>query len=87
MLSSVESEVLPVTTPTDGFLVFTVPEAARLLRISRNLTYELVRRDVLPHIHLGRRILIPRHELSQWIAQASVPRRRAPLVVSWSQRH
>ena len=87
MCSSVQSEVLPVTTPTDGFLLFTVPEAARLLRISRNLTYELVRRNVLPHIHLGRRILIPRRELNQWVAHAAVPSQRAPLVVSLPQRH
>ena len=38
----------------------TVPEAAELLRISRNLTYELVAEKVLPSIRLGRRVVVPR---------------------------
>ena len=45
----------------------TVPEAAALLRISRNLAYELVAQGVLPSIRLGRRIRIPRDLLDQQI--------------------
>lgn len=42
-------------------------EAARTLRISRNLTYELVRQGRLPSIRLGRRVMIPRHGLERWL--------------------
>lgn len=50
-------------------LVLTIPEAARLLRISRNLAYELAAQGRLPHIRLGRRVLIPREGLEGWVVQ------------------
>lgn len=54
--------------------LLTVPEAAKLLRISRNLAYELVARDELPAVRLGRVIRIPRSLLDEWItSQASPP--------------
>ncbi len=55
-------------------LLLKVPEAARLLDISRGLAYELVARGELPSIRFGRVIRIPRHGLEQWIArQAGLP--------------
>ncbi len=60
--------------PLDSNFLLTVPEAARLLRISRNLAYELVRQNSLPHVRLGRRILIPRRGLENWIErEAGLP--------------
>ncbi len=53
----------------EGPLLLTVSEAAKLLRISRGLAYELVRQERIPSIRLGRRILVPRHGLEVWIAQ------------------
>ena len=44
-------------------LVFTVEEAAYLLNISRALAYDLVARGDIPSIRLGRRIVVPRHQL------------------------
>lgn len=49
--------------------LLTVPEAAQLLRISRNLAYELVARQELPSIRLGRVIRIPRASLDEWMEQ------------------
>jgi excisionase family DNA binding protein len=40
--------------------VLTVSEAARLLRLSRAFTYELVASGELPSVRFGRRIMIPR---------------------------
>lgn len=40
-------------------LVYTVPEAAKLLRISPAHAYALVSSGELPNLRLGRRILIP----------------------------
>lgn len=51
--------------------LLTVTEAAKWLRISRNLAYELVRQERLPHLHLGKRILIPRDQLVEWITAQS----------------
>lgn len=39
--------------------VLTVDEAAKVLRISRGLAFQAVRTGVLPHLRIGRRILIP----------------------------
>ncbi len=46
-------------------LTFTVPEAARLLGISRTSAYECVRRGEIPSLTLGRRVVIARHQLEQ----------------------
>ncbi len=58
-------------------LLLTVPQAAELLQISRDLAYQLVARGELPHIRLGmagRVIRVPRFGLEQWIArEAGVP--------------
>jgi len=48
-------------------LTLTVEEAARLLGISRALAYELVTRDELPHLRLGRRIVVPRRALESML--------------------
>lgn len=39
--------------------VITVNEAARLLRISRGAAYEAARRQEIPTIRIGRRLLVP----------------------------
>ena len=64
-------------------MLLTVTEAARLLRISRNLCYELIAQKQLPHIRLGRRILLPRYGLEQWIAHEAALPPPSSSVVSW----
>ena len=46
----------------------TVAEAARHLGISRSHAYDLVRAGDLPHLRLGRRIVVPRRDLDRWMA-------------------
>jgi excisionase family DNA binding protein len=41
----------------------TVPEAARVLRIGRNSAYEAIRRQEIPSVRLGRRLLVPKQAL------------------------
>lgn len=45
-------------------LVLTVDEVADALRISRSLAFAGVRNGTIPHIRIGRRILIPRGALT-----------------------
>ena len=52
-------------------LTVSVEEAAALLGISRALAYELVRRDDLPCLRLGRRVVIPRKALEQFVEAAA----------------
>lgn len=47
--------------------VLTVNEAARVLRIGRDRTYELCREKIIPHVRIGRSIRIPRDALLRWI--------------------
>jgi len=51
----------------DQRLCITVPEAAKMLGISRNFAYELVRRHELPVRKFGKRLLIPRAVLERMI--------------------
>ena len=46
----------------DERLTLSIPEAAKVLGISRGLAYDLARRDALPIkvIHLGRRMVLSR---------------------------
>ena len=46
-------------------LTYTVPQAARLLGISRTSAYDCVRRGEIPALTLGRRIVITRAALEQ----------------------
>ncbi len=64
-------------------LILTVQEAAELLRISRNLAYDLVAQGSLPHIRLGRVIRIPRHGLEVWLAREAGLPEHSPMVVSF----
>ena len=51
-------------------LVWTVEEAGRLLGISRAHAYELVARGGLPHLRLGRRVVIPKHAIDELLGRA-----------------
>jgi excisionase family DNA binding protein len=48
-------------------LVYSVEQAASALGIGRSLAFELVSRGELPTVRLGRRRVIPRHLLLDWL--------------------
>ena len=50
-------------------LCLSVPEAAKILGISRGLAYELARSGQLPAVRLGRRLLISRTALERMLDQ------------------
>lgn len=58
---------LPRHADLDKRLCITVPEAAAMLGLSRNFTYELVKRKELPVIQFGKRLLIPRIALEKML--------------------
>jgi excisionase family DNA binding protein len=60
---------LPRTADLENRLCITVTEAARMLGISRNFAYELVRQHKLPVIELGKRKLIPKVQLEKMLEQ------------------
>jgi excisionase family DNA binding protein len=56
-------------------LTVSVPEAARLLGVSRSTVYELVRRGVLPSVRVSpRRTLLHRARLLAWVDAGGLER-------------
>jgi excisionase family DNA binding protein len=52
-------------------LCISVPEAARMLGVSRNFCYDLVKQKQLPVIRFGKRILIPKIALEKLLEKGS----------------
>jgi len=50
--------------------VYTVMEAAALLGLSRNSTYERINRGEIPSIRLGKRLLVPKAALERMLGGA-----------------
>jgi len=48
--------------------VLTVFEAAKLLRLGKNATYEAIRRGIIPSLRIGRRIVVPKTALERLLA-------------------
>ena len=53
-------EVTGRQPPSAERVVYTVPEAGRLLGLSRNGSYEAAKRGDIPTIRIGRRLLVPK---------------------------
>ena len=51
-------------------IVYTVTEAAEILGISRPTAFQGVERGEIPHIRVGRRILIPKAALDKFLVTA-----------------
>lgn len=74
----------PSQPPADESWVYTVDEAALLLRIGRSAAYEAVRRGQLPALRLGRKLRIPRKALEQMLMGESP--RPSPVPESMAQQ-
>jgi excisionase family DNA binding protein len=59
-------------------LTLTVEEAAIVLGISRAFAYESVRRGDIPHVRIGRRLLVPRVALDRLLDSAISPEAEDP---------
>jgi excisionase family DNA binding protein len=58
-------------------LTVSVPEAARLLGVSRMTAYSAVREGTIPSLRIGRRVLVPRAALDQLLGQGD-PQHETP---------
>jgi len=59
----------------DETLVYSPEEARILLNCSRSVIYDSLRRNIIPHIKLGRKYLIPKFRFHRWLEeeQRSLP--------------
>lgn len=62
-----------VRKPAADVLAYTVPEAGRLLGISRNSAYDAAARGELPIVKIGGRLIVPRVALERLLAGAGKP--------------
>lgn len=67
--ATAESTTTPERTEVGASATMSVDAAARYLGISRSHAYDLIRAGKIPHLKLGRRIIIPRRELDAMITR------------------
>ena len=48
-------------------LTLSVEEAGKLMGVSRQVAYQLIHRPDFPTIQIGRRVLIPKKQLEEWM--------------------
>ena len=53
-------------------LTYSVKEASRLLGVSSNHLYEMARQKQIPVLKLGKRLLIPRKALNEFLESAGI---------------
>ncbi len=53
-------------------LTYTPEEARHLLGCSRSVMYESLRQNLIPHLKLGRRYIIPKFGFHRWLDQAAL---------------
>jgi excisionase family DNA binding protein len=58
-----------MTTNNEEPHVYSPDEARKILKISRGLIYEAIRKGQIPSIRIGRRILIPRYGLEKLLTK------------------
>ena len=54
--------------------IYTIPEVARYLKLSRSKVYYLVQRGQLPHVRIGKNVRITERDLKTWLENNSVGR-------------
>jgi len=54
-------------TPLTQDKVFTIPEVAAYLKISKSKIYDLVSRKKIPHLKVGRNVRIRESDLQRWV--------------------
>lgn len=50
-------------------LTYSVDEVAKLLGIGRNSAYRAVQTGELPSLRIGRRVVVPRRALEEWLTE------------------
>jgi excisionase family DNA binding protein len=74
--NNTREEVNATTTAHDTPLLYTLPEAAALLRISRTKLYELLTANEIESVHIGRSRKIPATALHDYIDRLRTEEKR-----------
>ena len=60
--------------------IYTVPEVAEYLKMSKSKVYYLIQRREIPHIKIGRNVRIRQEDLLKWLEKRSRPTREIELL-------
>ena len=71
----------------DCSLTLSVAEAAELLGLSKGNLYTQIRLKTIPYLKIGRRILIPKAALLQWLEKSGADAKAVEAIRSASQEH
>ena len=53
--------------------ILTVPETAEYLKLSKSKVYNLVQRNQIPHLKIGKNVRIRRSDLLKWLEKKAHP--------------
>jgi excisionase family DNA binding protein len=56
--------------PTDAPTYASVEHLAHEIGVSRHACYAAIRKGLIPHIKIGRRIILPKAAISEWLKNA-----------------
>lgn len=65
--ANLDNDISQNSSPENTKVTLTVPEAARLIGISNPKMYELVRAGKVRNVRVGKKILISRKSLMDWL--------------------
>ena len=64
-----DNDIPQKTSPVDTKLTLTIPEAARLIGVSKPKMYDLARAGMVHNVRVGKKILISRQSLLNWLTK------------------
>lgn len=53
--------------------IYTIPEVAKYLKMSKSKVYDLVKTKRIPHIKIGRNVRIRESDLDEWLEELTRP--------------
>jgi len=53
--------------------IYTIPEVAEYLKMSKSKVYALVKREEIPFIRIGRNVRIRESDLNEWLEERTRP--------------
>jgi excisionase family DNA binding protein len=52
-------------------LVYSVQETSKILNIGMNKIYKLLRDNTIPNVRIGKKIIIPKKALENWLMESA----------------
>ena len=50
-----------------------IPEMSKIMGVGRDLTYDMLERNIIPNVRPGKRFIVSRHAFDAWWKSAGMP--------------